>query len=76
MKKYAEDLAKEYDWEVASEYYDYIIESLVNGQRQQVKKLFNRMKPEDQNEFLTTYLDVSTGHGKSVLNICIGELTK
>ena len=73
-KKYAETLAKEYDFETKEEYFDYIIMSLGNGQRQQVKELFNQMKSEDQQEFLTDHLDPIIGLHKSCLNICIGEL--
>lgn len=76
MKKYAIDLAKEYDFSNENEYFQYIVDSLVNGNRQQVRDLFNQMKPEDQEEFLTTYLDVKNGFQKSVLNICINELLK
>ena len=39
-RKYAEDLAKELDFTHDYEYFDYIIDSLVNGNRSQVKKLF------------------------------------
>jgi len=76
MKKYAEDLCKEYDFNNKHEFYDYIIESLVNGHRQQVRNLFNELKPGSQEEFLINYLDISEGYQKSVLNICIGELCK
>lgn len=76
MKKYAIDLAKEYDFSNENEYFQYIVDSLINGNRQQVRDLFNQMKPEDQEEFLTTYLDVQNGYQKSVLNICICELVK
>ena len=69
MKKYAEDLAKEYDFKTKEEYYNYIVESLVNGQRQQVKDLFNAMHKDDQQNFLINYLDVLKGYDKSCLNI-------
>ena len=74
MKKYAEDLAKEYGFNTKEEYFDYIVCSLINGQRQQVRNLFNTMKGHDQEEFLTSYLDLSEGFHKSTLNICITEL--
>ena len=38
--KHAEDLAKEYEWGYPSQYFEYIVESLINGQRQQVRDLF------------------------------------
>jgi len=74
--KYAEDLAKEYDFNTKEEYFNYIVESLINGNRTQVKELFNQMKPESKNEFLINYLDLTKGIEKSVLNICISELIK
>ena len=74
MKKYAETLAREYDFETKEEYFDYIVESLINGQRQQVRKLFNQMKAYDQKEFLVDYLNDGIGIEKSVKNICISEL--
>lgn len=74
--KYAEDLAKEYDFQSETEYFDYIINSLVNGNRQQVRNLFNQMKKSDKETFLINHLDVNIGYHKSVLNMCIGELCK
>ena len=72
--KYAEDLAKDYDFQTESEYFDYIIESMVNGQRQQVKELFSNMHPSDQSRFLIDHLDVKIGIHKSTLNTCIKAL--
>lgn len=76
MKKYAQTLAKEYGFETEQEYYNYIVSSLVNGQRQQVKDLFNEMHKDSQQDFLINYLDTEIGYHKSTLNICIIELTK
>lgn len=73
-KKFAETLARELELESVEEYYDYIVSSLINGNRSQVKRLFNDMRSCDQHEFLVSHLDVSVGIEKSVLNICIGEL--
>lgn len=75
-KKYAETLAKEYDWESKEDYFNYIVESLINGQRTQVANLFNQMKGEDQKEFLVDYLNHDNSYQTSCKNICIGELTK
>lgn len=75
-RKYAEDLAKEYDFQEKEEYFDYIVDSLINGHRQQVRDLFNKMKPESRREFLIDYLDESIGYHKSVKNICIDEMCK
>lgn len=78
MKKYAETLAKSYELEdrTANGFFNYIVESLINGNRNQVKELFNEMKPESQREFLVDFLNPSEGYHKSTLNICIAELTK
>lgn len=75
-KRYAEDLAKDYDFETKEDYFNYIIDSLINGQRQQVKDLFNQMKGEDQQYFLINFLDSDQGYNISTKNICIGELCK
>ena len=75
-KKYAETLAKEYDFQTKEQYFDYIVESLINGQRQQVKDLFNQMKKSDQQEFLIDYLKDDNSYKTSCRNICIGELCR
>lgn len=77
MKKYAEELAKDYELEEENEYgfFQYIVESLINGNPQQVKNLFNEIHKESQQDFLINFLDVKNGYHKSVLNICIIELT-
>jgi len=74
--RYAEDLAKELNFQTESEYFEYIIESLINGQRQQVRALFNNMHSSDKEKFLINYLDKDQGYHISRLNICIGELCK
>jgi hypothetical protein len=73
--RYAEDLAKDYDFETESEYFDYIIESYINGQPQQCKELFLQMAKDDQSKFLINYVNPNSGQiGKSVLNLCIKAL--
>ena len=74
MRKLAATLAKEYDWESEQDYFNYIVESLINGQRQQCKDLFNKMKRSDQDNFLINYLDESVGIEKSCKNILISEI--
>ena len=75
MKKYAEDLAKDYELGNNKEdFFEYILESLINGQRQQMKALFNMMKGEDQKEFLVDFLQDDGGIQKSCKNILISEL--
>jgi len=76
MKKYAKTLAKDYGLGKSKEdYYDCIIMNLVNGNRKDVRGLFNQMKKSDKKDFLINHLDLKQGYHKSVLNICIEELT-
>ena len=74
MKKRVESLAKEYDFDFVNEYYDYIVVSLINGQRQQVRDLFNQMHNDDKQYFLNNYLQEDSGYHTSTRKICIGEL--
>lgn len=76
MKKYAEDLAKDYDFNTREEYFNYIVESLINGQRNQVRNLFNKMHKDDQQHFLLNFLEIGNGYHESTKNICIIELTQ
>ena len=73
-RKYAETLSKEYDFETKEDYYNYIVESLINGNRSQVRNLFNQMKGCDQQEFLNNYLEEDGGYQTSTRKICVGEL--
>jgi hypothetical protein len=76
-KKYAKDLTKQHELNHGAEsYFQYIVDSLVNGQRQQVKDLFNAMKKCDQEEFLNDFLKEDGGHDTSTRKICIGELCR
>ena len=76
-----EELAKDLDFENGIDYYNYIIDSYINGNRQQVKDLFNDMEPDDQINFFNSYLDHNCDHWKpeaikEVRNICIDEAIK
>ena len=86
-KKFAEDLAREYDFESKEQYFEYIVDSLVNGNRSQVKELFNQMHADDKEHFLIEWLPFINsqeyenwqslpmwGYCNSIKNICIGEL--
>jgi len=70
----AETLAKEYGWEYPSDYYEYIVKSLINGQRRQVRDLFNQMHDDDQQNFLINFLEEDGSWHTSTRKICIGEL--
>jgi len=74
--KHAEDLAKEY--ELGKEdykFFEYIIDSLINGQRQQVRNLFNLMSIDSKHSFLIDYLDpAGQPLHLSIMKICIIEM--
>ena len=76
--KHAEDLAKDYELEsfTPSAFFQYIVESLENGNRKQCKNLFNEMSDHSKQVFLTDFLTLSNGIEKSCLDICIIELIK
>jgi len=58
MSKKLITLAKELDFTTETEYFDYLIESHINGQFTQCRNLFNTMKKEDKKEFIK-YVDNS-----------------
>lgn len=73
--QYAETLAKEYELgNTKEDFFNYIVDSMSNGQRKQTKDLFLKMDNDDKQEFLTTWLDVKIGIHKSTLNTCIVSL--
>ena len=74
MKKYAEDLANEYEFNTAEEFFNYIVDSLINGQRKQARELFLKMKPSSQEEFLNDFLQEDGGYHSSCRKICISAL--
>ena len=82
MKKKLITLAKELDFETDVRYFEYIIESLINGQRQQVRDLFNDLSNYEKSHFLNRYVDnyfvgyYSAEHLDQVREICINELTQ
>ena len=51
-KKKLINLAKELDFETEIEYFDYIINSYINGQKTQTRALYKAMKEVDKLEFL------------------------
>lgn len=80
-KKSALALAKEYDWNTEYQYFEYIVNSLINRNRDQVRNLFNAMNKDSKSEFLNTWCNgigtgelFGTGYIKSIRNICIHEL--
>jgi len=59
-KKKLLTLAKELDFTAEWQYYQYIIDSWYNGQKQQVLQLYKQMKKEDKKEFIVMINDNST----------------
>ena len=56
------------------DFYDYLVESLTNGNRSQYIELFNDLHKMDQHIFLTEYLDTRKGIALSAMKIAIKEL--
>lgn len=42
------ELAKYYDFEEENQYYNYILDSITNGQRQQARMLYGKLMPRDK----------------------------
>ena len=59
--KSALKLAHEYEWQTAQEYFDYIVDSFINGQYTQVRNLYNAMNSDSKFEFIY-YLVHESGH--------------
>ena len=69
------DLIKEYEFETEEQFYDYIIESKINGQRSQVIELFNYLPEDNQAYFLNQYLNDNDPYHQAVKEICIKVLS-
>ena len=69
-KKKLINLAKELDFETEYDYYNYIIDSSINGQPQQVKQLYNDMSRKDRDYFINIYLndEVTSSIKKRILD--------
>ena len=76
MKTHLLNLAEELDFKTEIQYFDYIVESYINGQKQQVAKLFEAMLAVDQKEFLCNYLnkDNPNRYKDKIFNICIDSV--
>ncbi len=57
MKKKLITLAKQLDFSTETEYFDYCIDSHINGNFSQGKRLFLEMKKEDQKQFIRHCLE-------------------
>ena len=71
----AEELAKYYDYEEDYEYFEYILESFINGQNKQVMDLFDALNKEGKMEFLdytkneTSFTDVAEYIKDNIINM-------
>ena len=62
MKKSLAKLAKELDFELSTEYFDYCLTSYINGNFSQCGKLFKAMRKDDQ-KGLIRYIESERGSG-------------
>lgn len=73
--KRADKLAEELELGTTPvDYFNYIIDSLVNGQRSQVRELFNQMHKEDKKVFLFQWLEDGNRDHEEAKEICTNEL--
>ena len=63
MNDHLTALAKELDFEHSHEYFDYIIESHVNGQYSQIKDLYKAMDKRSRSEFIL-YLQYDSNYSE------------
>lgn len=58
-------LAKELDFSNEIEYFEYLVDSLINGNRQQAKNLYKAMKKDDRKRFFE-YLEEYESEQKTI----------
>ena len=51
---------KSYEFNNIEDYFNYIIDSVINGQKQQAKTLINKLSKEQKKEFINFTLDCGT----------------
>ncbi len=67
----ATELAKEYDWDTENQYFDYIIESKVNGQNGQVRSLYNAMEESSKQRFINYLKEFYTVYSNDILSLLL-----
>jgi hypothetical protein len=65
MKK----LLEEYGFEDYTEYFEYIVESVINGQVKQARELFSAMPREDREEFIKTAMTLEWESGLDTIQL-------
>lgn len=68
-----ETLLKRYEFEHPMQYFDYIIESYINGHKAQAIELFNLMKIDEQKTFLLNATQMGP-YGERVHDLIIQNL--
>lgn len=68
-----ETLLKQYEFEYPQQYYDYIIESYINGHKAQAIVLFSLMKEHEQKTFLLN-ASAMGAYGERVHDLIIQNL--
>lgn len=70
-KKSLKTLCKAYEFENDYEYFDYIIESLINGNLTQCRELFNDLREADKKSCIRYIREIGTDYANDTL-ICLG----
>jgi len=52
----SKELIKSYDFDTIEDYFNYIIDSKINGQKQQAKELYNALSTRQKNNFNQWFL--------------------
>ena len=68
-KKSLKTLCKVYEFENGYEYFDYIIESLINGNRTQCRELFNDLREEDKKSCIRYIREMGTDYANDTLRL-------
>jgi len=73
--KRARCLAEDYELgDTQEDFFNYIVKSQINGQKKQVRSLFNEMATEDKRYFLTDWLDLGEEHSLNTYRTIISML--
>lgn len=67
-------LIKSYDFETIENYFDYILESEINGQRSQVESLIKSLSKQQKKECLSHLKQFSGTDAEIVKNILTGSI--
>ena len=70
-KKSLKTLCKVYEFENDYEYFDYIIESLINGNLTQCRELFNDLREADKKSCIRYIREIGNDYANDTL-ICLG----